>query len=224
MQKKYSILIVEDHQINIDSYKRAFEIVSDDANIRFSIAEALNCDQAVEKMKAFKESNRLDLVILDINLPPSKEHGVINGETLGVLIKQRFPDCKLLVCTSHNDNLRLNSILKTLNPEAFLIKSDITFIDLISAITKLLKNSSYYSKTILNLMRKKLSQDLVLDELDVKILYEISNGARMKELEELVPLSKASIEKRKKNLKNLFGIKSNSDRELILTAKNKGFL
>ncbi len=222
--KQISVLIIEDHQINIDSYRRALDFVSEENNIQFKVSEALNCDQSFEKIISIKENGELDIVILDISLPPSKKYDILNGEALGSLIKQRFPKCKLLVCTSLNDNLRLNSILKSLNPDAFLIKSDIAFMDLVSAITKLIKNSSYYSETILNLMRNKLTSDLPIDELDVKILYEISNGARMKEIEELVPLSKASIEKRKKHLKKLFGIKTNSDRDLILLAKEKGVL
>ena len=224
MSQCYSVLIVEDHQINIDSYNRALAFVAKEENVTFSVLEALNCDAAFSIIKSLKEKHSLDIVFLDISLPPSKNFDILNGEALGLLIKKNFPKCKLLVCTSLNDNLRLHTILKSLNPDAFLIKSDITFLDLVSAITKLLKDSPYYSETILNLMRKKLSSDIVIDELDVKILYEISNGARMKELEDIVPLSKATIEKRKKNLKKLFGIKSNSDRALILSARDKGFL
>lgn len=224
MHKNYSVLIVEDHQINIDSYRRALEFVGKEKDIVLEISEALNCDQAFEKMKLLEKGNKLDLVILDISLPPSKKYDILNGEALGVLIKQRFTNCKLLVCTSLNDNLRLNSILKSLNPDAFLIKSDITFKDLVSAITKLVKNSSYYSETILNIMRNKLTSDLVLDELDIKILYEISNGARMKEMTDLIPLSKTGIERRKKTLKMVFKVKNDSDRDLIIKAKEKGFL
>lgn len=224
MNKTYSVLIVEDHQINIDSYRRALDFVSEENSIQFKVSEALNCDQAFEKIVFIKENGELDIAILDICLPPSKKYSILNGEALGSIVKQKFPKCKLLVCTSHNDNLRLRNILISLNPEGFLIKSDISFLDLVSAVNKISKNNSYYSETILNLMRNRLTSGLVLDALDFKILQEISNGARMKEIEELVPLSKATIEKRKKHLKKLFGIKTNSDRDLILIAKEKGFL
>ncbi|MDH7913452.1 response regulator [Winogradskyella sp. SYSU M77433] len=224
MKQKFSVLIVEDHQINIDSYKNALEFAGEKANVNFTVSEALNCDQAFERIASLKESGELDIVILDISLPPSKKYDILNGEGLGSLIKQKFPKCKLMVCTSLNDNFRLNSILKSLNPDAFLIKSDITFLDLVSAINKILKDGSFYSETILNLMRKKLTSDLVLDDLDVKILQEISNGARMKELTDIIPLSKTGIERRKKNLKNVFKVKNDSDRDLIIKAREKGFI
>jgi DNA-binding NarL/FixJ family response regulator len=224
MKHEITVLIVEDHQINIDSYKNALEFAGKDANVSFIVTQALNCDQAFEKIVSIKENEELDLLILDISLPSSKKYDILNGEGLGSLVKQKFPECKLLVCTSHNDNLRLNNILRSLNPDAFLIKSDITFFDLVSAINKILKDSSYYSETILNLMRKKLTSDFVLDDLDIKILQEISNGARMKELTDIIPLSKTGIERRKKNLKNVFKVKNDSDRDLIIKAREKGFI
>lgn len=223
MINTHSTLIVEDHQINIDSYKRALEIVKEKGkNMNFKVFEANNCDDAMNIVSGY--SKGFDLVVLDISLPSSVKFDIPNGEVLGQIIKKKSPNCKLLVCTSYNDNFRLNNILYSLNPEAFLVKSDIDFNDLVSSIEKIVSGGTYYSKTILNFMRKRLNSNLILDELDVKILYEISNGSRMKELTDLIPLSKATIEKRKKLLKESFGVKNDSDRDLILMAREKGFI
>ena len=223
MSKSYSVFIVEDHQINIDSYKTALDFVKNEIdNIDFIVSEVKTCEQAIDEMKS--TNLKFDLVILDISLPPSIKYDILNGEVLGKIIKKNFPMCKFLVCTSYTDNFRLNNILHSLNPEAFLIKSDIDFIDLVSAVKKIINDGSYYSKTIINFMRNKINSDLILDELDVKILHEISNGSRMKELQDLIPLSKTGIERRKKYLKSAFNVKNSSDRELVLKAKEKGFL
>ena len=48
--------------------------------------------------------------------------------------------------------------------------------------------------------------------------------SKTKELANLFPLSNAGIENRERHLKALFGVKEASDRELILLAKEKGFL
>ncbi|MFI0431385.1 hypothetical protein [Mariniflexile sp. HMF6888] len=72
----------------------------------------------------------------------------------------------------------IKNIFKTINPEGFLIKSDINFNDIIYAIKKVIKNEVYYSQTILDLLSRHMIDNKVLDELDIQLLKEISNGAR----------------------------------------------
>ena len=63
-----------------------------------------------------------------------------------------------------------------------------------------------------------------LDKIDRQLLYEMSIGTKMKELPTIIPMSMAGIEKRKKHLKVIFEVDENDDRELILKAKEKGFI
>ena len=60
--------------------------------------------------------------------------------------------------------------------------------------------------------------------MDRKILYELSIGSRMKDLPNYIPLSVASIEKRKRQLRKVFGVKNKGDRELILKAREIGVI
>jgi hypothetical protein len=69
-----------------------------------------------------------------------------------------------------------------------------------------------------------VSQNIVLDDLDIQLLVELSNGAKMKELEQLLPLTKSGIDKRRRLLKEKLNLQSNSDRDLVLKAKEKGFI
>jgi hypothetical protein len=46
----------------------------------------------------------------------------------------------------------------------------------------------------------------------------------MKDLPNVLPMSIAGIEKRKRQLKEMFNVQENEDRELILKAKEKGFI
>jgi hypothetical protein len=63
-----------------------------------------------------------------------------------------------------------------------------------------------------------------LDDLDIQLLVELANGAKMKELEQLLPLTKSGIDKRRRLLKEKLNLQSNSDRDLVLKAKEKGFI
>jgi DNA-binding NarL/FixJ family response regulator len=226
LKKTYSILIIDDHPLIIKSYREAINRVEKLVNnIEFKIEEAKDCETVLEKLKLVSLNNYFDLVFLDIQLPASFDNKISSGEDLGLLIKKKIPKTKFLVITSLTDNMRLNNIAKTINPEGFLIKSDIDFIDIVKAVESILfYNGTFYSMTTLNLLRNHISNPFVLDNIDVQLLYELSNGASIKELIDLIPLSRAGIEKRKKILKSHFKIKNNSDRDLVLSARQKGFI
>lgn len=223
----YNVLIIEDHPLIAEGYVSAFDKVCHEvANLNFEINITRNCDQALEVLKDFKQSKKvLNIVFLDIRLPiATSNKNVLSGEDIGIRIRQSFPEAKILISTSLNDNYRFHSILKSINPDAFLVKTDINSTELVNAIKKIINTPPYYSNTVLQLLRKTVSNDFLLDDKDRRILYELSIGTKMKELPNLIPLSIASIEKRKRHLKQIFNIKSFDDRELILIAKEKGFI
>lgn len=224
--KKFSVLIIDDHPLIINAYKTALNHYSkQNESIKFLIQTAQNCDGAFRLINEFfTKKQNLDIVILDIKLPPSKDGKILSGEDLGLKINNSFPDTKIVVSTTFNDNYRIHSIFKNLDPDGFLIKNDIEPKELIEAIHTILNDSPYYSKTVVKLLRKQVANDFLLDDIDRKILYELSIGTRMKDLPDILPLSIAGIEKRKRHLKHIFNIKSSEDKELLHMAKEKGFI
>ena len=165
-----------------------------------------------------------DLVLLDINIPSSTDQKFICGEDLGIEFKKFFPQIKIIVFTAHSSNYRLNSILKSLNPEGFLIKSDIDFVKLLDALNSVLTDLPYYSKAILQLMRRHMANEFTLDKIDRQLLYQLSKGAKMKHLTDIIPLSTSALELRKRNLKELFEVEHGDDRSLLIKAEEHGFL
>ena len=85
-------------------------------------------------------------------------------------------------------------------------------------------NPPYYSSKALSAIRKKMSNDIELDEKDRQILYHLSKGTKNKDLEKYIRLSPSSIENRKRHLKSLFGTENENDLALILAAKSRGFI
>jgi DNA-binding NarL/FixJ family response regulator len=157
-------------------------------------------------------------------LPTSKDIEILCGEDLGRKIKDVLPKTKIIISTMLNDNYRVYCLLKSLNPEGFLIKSDLTPNILIAAIDAVLKSIPYYSQSVLKLLRKQVSNDVLLDTIDRKILFELSIGTKMNEIPNALPLSIAGIEKRKRRLKQVFDMKTSSDKELLHIAREKGFI
>ncbi len=87
-----------------------------------------------------------------------------------------------------------------------------------------MQGSPYYSSTVSGLFRKQMSQPMNVDRIDRLMLYELSMGTRMKEMPDVVPLSMAGIEKRKRILKQKFDVEDQGDKALILKAREMGFI
>lgn len=225
-QRTYHALIIDDHPLISEAYKSAFLFYQKKLeNITFDISVCHDCDSAIDKInKIATDQLPLDIVFLDISLPPSKDGKILSGEDLGLKLNEVLPEAKIIVSTTFNDNYRIHSIFKNINPDGFLIKNDITPKELVLAIEEVLTDPPYYSKTVMKLLRNQVSSDLLLDHIDRKILYELSIGTRTKDMPGVVPLSIPGIEKRKRHLKQIFGIASQDDKELILLAKEKGFI
>ncbi|WP_452603051.1 response regulator [Pontimicrobium sp. MEBiC06410] len=224
--KKHTVLIIEDHPLIAEAYKQAFKTIENNKeNMFFEIIEAKNCEIAKTIIDDYKAKDKtIDIAFLDIMLTQSNNAKIVSGEDLGVIIRDLMKETKIIVSTFLNNNYRIHNIIKNINPEGFLIKNDIDTKNLIEAINRVITNPPYYSNTVIEILRKNVSSKIMLDDIDRKILYELSIGSKMKELPNVIPLSKAGIEKRKRALYSVFNIKENSDRQLIIEAKKSGFI
>lgn len=122
MKRPVRILIVDDHPVTIYGYKMWLENMETDYCLEMEGAN--NCDIVLEKMRQHKRKF-YDIVLLDISLPASIDGLVINGEGLGLKIQQKFPDTKIIVHTALSIQERISNIFKSLNPDGFIIKSDL---------------------------------------------------------------------------------------------------
>lgn len=209
----------------VDSYKNAFNyIMENDHSVKFEWEVANNCDVANEKIDGMYLKKSIDLVFLDIKIPPSLDRKFISGEDLGAKIKELMPSTRIIVSTTFNDNFRINNILVNLNPDGFLIKDDISPEDLILAIRTVLIKPPFYSSSVLGFLRKQATNEIVLDRIDRRLLYELSIGTKMNEMPNILYLSMPALEKRKRRLKEVFDTEKKNDRDLILAAKTKGFI
>lgn len=224
--EKHNVLIIDDHPLITEAYITALNYYSKhNETIDFLIQTAYDCDSGRELIKrAVKSKEQKHIVFLDIKLPPSKDGKILSGEDLGLLIRETLSSPRIIVSTTFNNNFRVHNILKNINPEGLLIKNDITPLELLETIRVVVKDPPYYSKTVIKLLRDQVVNDFILDEFDRKILNELSIGTRMKDLPNLLPLSIASIEKRKRKLKRMFNVKKMDDRQLLISARDKGFI
>lgn len=226
MKKTYSFLIIEDHPIISNSYVSALDSIhlkNENLNFeKFGIAK--NCDESYSAIKDAEKSKGVDIIFLDIQIPPSQDGKIISGEDLGLLIREKLPKSKIIVSTMYNDNYRIFNIVHTVDPDGFLVKNDLNSQVLVEAIEKVISSPPYYSPTVLSSLRTQAINKEVVDDHDRRMLYELSRGVKMKDLPKIIPMSLAGLEKRKRRLKEIFNIRQKDDRVLILVAKEKGFI
>lgn len=225
MKNTIRVLIIEDEPLIINVYERTLlKIAAKDKSLSFDIQSAVNCDKAILKLDRLGKNEAFDIIFLDMRIPESKCGKILCGEDLGLKIKNKFKNTKVVVSTSYDDAYRIYSILKNLDPDGLLVKKDLTTPVLLEAIEKIVIEPPFYSHTVMKLFRKQSTNDFFVDNIDRKMLYELSNGTKMNELPQVLPLSIAALERRKRILKDVFNVHGKGDRALLVSARERGFI
>ena len=216
-----NILMVDDHPIIIEGYQNVLLATKQDDQ-ELHVDTANNCDEAVTMIEQASKKYPYDVCFFDISLPGSKDGKYASGEDLALLAKKLMPRAKIL--TMFNESFRIHNIIKEIDPHGFLIKSDLTSMELADGFQQILKSPPYYSSTVSNYMKKSISSEIYIDDINRKILHLLSQGIKTKNLNEYIDISTSAIEKRKKSLKILFSVDDGKDETLLKEAREKGYL
>ena len=216
--------MIDDHPMIIEGYQNTLLFTRKDTQ-ELEIDIANNCDEAIAYMNKSIENNMLyNVLFIDISLPPSADGTMSSGEDLAEYARENLPNAKIVILTMFNESFRIHNIIKTIDPEGFLIKSDLTSSELASAFQAVLNNPPFYSGTVNSHIRKSVASDIVIDEKNRKILHLLSQGIRTKNLASHLDISLSAVEKRKKHLKDLFDVEDGQDETLLNEARKKGFV
>lgn len=222
-EQHLKILMVDDHPMIIEGYQNTLLATKKEyQNLDIHIAST--CDMAYELIKKSPQTKPYDVCFFDIKLPPSTDGLIQSGEDLAKLTRKYLPAAKVIILTMFNESFRIHNIIKEIEPEGLLIKSDLTSSELAEAFQKILVNPPYYSSTVNGFLKSSQTTDIYLDEHNRKILHLLSRGIKTRSLTEHVDLSMSAIEKRKKQLKLLFDVDDGKDETLLANAREKGFL
>ena len=217
------VLIVEDHPLVAEAYQDVLRSVEEkNKGIYFDVCVASNCKSAYEIIS--NKPGSLDMVFLDMNIPASRDQGLITCHDLAKQITKHSVMTKVIVIASANDNYLLSNIVKSVNPIAFLVKNETTKETLMATIESVVKGYPFYSVSVLKLIKNRFVSSVTIDDIDQQMLYELSLGTKMKELPGILPLSMAGLERRKRQLKKIFNIDTENDRGLLKAAREYGYL
>lgn len=224
MTERIKILMIDDHPMIIEGYQNTLLFTKKETQ-ELEIDIANNCDEAVRYMdKAVENELPYNVLFVDISLPPSADGVMTSGEDLAVYARKTLPNAKIIILTMFNESYRIHNIIRNIDPEGFLIKSDLTSSELASAFQAVLNNPPFYSGTVNSHIRKAITSDVFIDEKNRKILHLLSQGVKTKNLASHLDISLSAVEKRKKQLKVLFSIEDGQDESLLQEARKKGFV
>ncbi len=221
----YNVMLVDDHPIITSAYNKAFQEVAASKSYNFNIKTAHTFKEAVYILEHYYTTKNLDIIFIDLKLPSYQEMGMYSGQDFALYVKERFPKTKIVIATMYSNHFKIHNLFKRLDPDGFLIKSELTDKIMLSCIKEIIENPPFYTKTVIRSLRKNLANNIILDKTDVELLYQISIGSKTKNLPEILHLSLASVERRKKRLRELFDIDADkNDNALVITAKELGFI
>lgn len=217
------ILAVDDHEMTTLGYKYILEDSEfENFNVKVEIAKSYNIGK--EKIEFSSRSLQYDIILLDIQLFPTQSNDPRTGVDLGVLARQIVPGSKLVFMSSFSDNYRINNIFKTVDPEGYMVKSEIDELSLKAMVETVIDRPPYYTAGALAAIRRKMSNDIKLDDQDLKILYHLSLGVNTRDIAPLIASTNTTVEARKRQLKSIFGVKNGNDLALMEEARKRGFL
>ncbi|PIB23823.1 histidine kinase [Maribacter sp. 4U21] len=217
------ILAVDDHEMTTLGYKYILEEQKfDDFSVKVEIAKSF--DKAKEKIELSAKALPYDIILLDIQLFPAGSKDPRTGVDLGVIARNSVPTSKIVFMSSFSDNYRINNIFVTVNPDGYMVKSEIDELSLKTMVETVLRNTPYYTSSALVAIRKKMANNIVIDNQDQKILYHLSLGVNTRDIGPLISSANTTVEARKRQLKAIFGVKKGNDLALIEEARKRGFL
>lgn len=218
------ILAVDDHEMTTMGYKFILEDTAFDGfNVVMETAKSY--ESAIQMIDESLKAVPYDIFLLDIQLSQGTDGPAKSGEDVGIYARKVSPESKIVFMSSFSDNYRINSILNTVDPEGYMVKSEIDQLSLQAMVKTVLKSPPYYTQKALVAIRKRMaSSDINLDENDKKILYHLSIGTKTKDMVQHISLSLPGIENRKRHLKALFGVEKQNDQALVTVSRNRGFI
>lgn len=133
MNRTIEILLVDDQRF---VQQRLQQMLSSQADLQI-VGTACDGQRAI----ALTESLRPDVVLIDIEMPR------MNGIEAASIIKQRFPDCKILVSSSHENPKYVRQVISA-GGDGYILKTTPTE-DLATAIQSVYRGYSYFGSQLL---------------------------------------------------------------------------
>ena len=152
MKKNLQVLMVDDHPFILQAYRNTLDRYKPE---EYEIVTT-NADSGQTGYDAIANSPiTYDVAFLDISIPVFPEKNISSGVELALLLREKMPDCKIVLLTMHTEKLKFDYFAQTIKPNGLVIKNDLTFEELLLAFETILRDETYYSETVLKMMQEE---------------------------------------------------------------------
>ncbi|MFT6214541.1 MAG: two-component system nitrate/nitrite response regulator NarL [Roseivirga sp.] len=192
------LVIAEDHQSLIDGLKLQLDNVKE-----IEIVGTANDGEALLEVVKRK---RPDVVITDIRMPK------IDGILATSMIKEEFPEIKVLAFTMFDQNEAVAQMLKA-GASGYILKKS-TLKEVIDAIFAVAKGENYYDANIhvdLNQGKDSNNKKGVLTRRQKEILQLVSQGKTSREIADQLFIGAYTVETHRRNMIRILGLRGNGE-------------
>ena len=224
MKLSKRILFIDDSPIFIQNIKFLLRTYfKEKYDFKFYVKnEYLKSIKALEKFSA--DNINIDIVILNVDINYKNYDGLVLIKKYVSRIKYYFPEVKIIISTSRNENYRINQIIANTSPLGFIIENKTSQNELHKLFISIFNYEVYYPKYIYEIIEKYKFDYFEINEIEFYILYLLKQGIKTNFLQYYIPKSNSTIEKMKSNLKDKLILIQRSDDKLVKEAIKRGFL
>ena len=216
MEKKTTLLIVDDHQLIIDGIVSMTE-KTEEWEV---IGQANDGAEAVEKVHILEP----DIVLMDLDMPR------LNGLQATERILKDRPGQKIVVLTLHHEKPILEKLVR-LGAAGYILKNA-PMDEFLKGLAMVRDGNRFYSSMLMESMLKVSSLEVpsgtnvkllsLLSEREQDVLKLVAEGVSTREMAEQLHLSPKTIETHRKSLLSKLGARNSAD--LIRIAIREGFI
>lgn len=204
------ILLVDDHAL----FRTGIVTLLQTSDRKFNISEVSNGQEAIE----FCEERKVDLMVLDINMP------VMNGFKVISHFRARKQEIRIVVLTIYNETALAYNLLKQ-GVQGYLPKS-IEPSELLNAIDTVLHGGIYYpsefNNPIKNLIYERRTPITNLSDREIEIIELLAQGLTSKEIASKMDYTERTVETKKFRLERKLVAKNST--EIVSTAMRMGLI
>ena len=215
-----NVLFVEDHPAMVEGYKGLFQ--KTDIGQDWQFDAAYNLQSAYERI--MQPGKKYDLISIDIEMPAFEQVNLFTGEDLARLIRKQIHDARILIMTSHMESSLVYPIVKSIQPEGYIVKSDLYPMQIVEAINAIMNGETFHSSSIREMMLSVTQHAGFLDAHNRQIILLLNQGIKTKNIPSYLNLSLSAIDKRKSLIKEYFGIEKGNDEDILREARKCGFI
>jgi DNA-binding NarL/FixJ family response regulator len=195
------VLVVDDHAILRDGIRSLLEIQPD---IRV-VGEASNGREAVERVAELQP----DIVLMDVAMPE------MNGLEATEIIKERFPNVKVLILTQHDDREYVEPLLRV-GASGYVLKRS-GGKEVLAAIHQVTSSGAYLEPSIARqvlegfVQRPSEESAINLTERERQVLKLLVRGKSNKEIAHMLQISAKTVSVHRSNLMSKLNVTNRID-------------